>query len=126
VRGTLALSLASWACVSTAPPPAGGALEPWEKKWESQFEKKEKDTEKRGNLFIHCEPEDAEIVLDGIPQGSCLDYVSKGLRVHASGDLRRIVVNKQGYWPYEARVVLDRSKLNLRVQLQPLQAPIGP
>jgi hypothetical protein len=100
------------------------SFEPWEKRWEKPSEKK--NTAKRGNLFIRCEPEDAEILLDGIPQGSCLDYVAKGLQMKESFSLRKIVVTKAGYWPYEAMVVLDRSKVNLHVQLQPTQASVHP
>jgi hypothetical protein len=94
------------------------------KKWEKPSEKK--NTARRGNLWIRCEPEDAEVLLDGIPQGSCLDYVAKDLQIKESPGLRKIVVTKTGYWPYEAMVVFDRSKVNLHVQLQPTQASVRP
>ena len=117
------LSLAFWACVSSSPPASMASLEPWGVKWEEPSENK--NAAKRGNLFIRCEPEDAEILLDGIPQGSCLDYVAKGLQINASPALRKIVVTKTGYWSYEAMVALDRSKVNLSVQLQPMQTSAG-
>jgi hypothetical protein len=111
------------ACASTPSSPAAASLESWEKKWE-QWEKQKPAG--RGNLFIHCEPEDAEILLDGIPQGTCLDYASKGLQINESSEPRKIVVAKAGYWPYEAMISLDRSKMNLRVQLQAMQASVDP
>jgi len=107
VRLALGLSLASWACVSVSPPT------PWEP-WEN------KNATGRGNLFVRCEPEDAEIFLDGIPQGTCLDYVTKGLQIKESPVLRKIMVTKAGYWPYEAMIALNSSKVNLLVQLQPM------
>ncbi|MCL2011837.1 MAG: PEGA domain-containing protein [Cystobacterineae bacterium] len=113
MRFAWGLSLASWACISTAPPSVVASWEQWEKENKSATE--------RGNLFIHCEPEDAEVVLDGIPQGNCLDYVATGLRINRSPHLRKIVVTKAGYWPYEAMVAVDSSKMSLHVQLQPMQ-----
>jgi len=121
------LSLASWACISTSstsPSPEQASLASWEKTWEQKAEKKK--AAKRGNLFILCEPEHAEILLDGIPQGSCLDYATQGLQIQESPVLRKIVVTQTGYWPYEAMVAIDRSKVNLRVQLHPMQTSLPP
>jgi len=87
-----------------------------------QWKKENKHAAERGNLLLRCEPEDAEILLDGIPQGNCSDYAAKGLQTEASPYLRKIVVSKAGYWPYEAMVALDSSRVNLNVRLQPMQA----
>jgi len=117
VRFVLGLSLAFWACRPASP---SASLEPWEKKWEPKSETR------RGNLFIYCEPEDADILLDGIPQGNCLDYATHGLQIKESATLRKIVVTKTGYWPYEAMVVFNNSKVSLRVQLQAEPTSVRP
>jgi hypothetical protein len=75
-------------------------------------------TGRTGNLRINCSPEDAMVVLDGVPVGLCSDFKGqKGMDV-AKGP-RRLGVQKLGYLPYESWVDTDGTRISLSIALAP-------
>lgn len=72
-----------------------------------------------GDLWLSCEPADAEVAVDGVPQGSCRDFSGhpKGLVLGGEG-MRKVVVTKAGYWPYETWLEPSGARATLNVKLQ--------
>jgi hypothetical protein len=73
---------------------------------------------RRGSLLLRCEPVDAEVLLDGVPQGVCTDFggESSGLRVGVG--LHRIDVMKEGFWPYTTYFEPGQARAGLNVRLR--------
>ena len=71
------------------------------------------------DLALGCDPTDAEVWLDGIPRGTCLDYSGdpKGLKVGEG--MHKVEVKKSGFWPYETYVDPSGTRAALTVKLQP-------
>ncbi len=69
----------------------------------------------KGQLELRCDPVDAEISVDGVPQGTCADYAGAGLRVGEG--LKRIEVKKPGYWPYQTYYEAGGARAVLTVTL---------
>ena len=78
-----------------------------------------------GNLALRCEPEDAEVYLDGVLQGMCSDFsgAPKSLRVGVG--LHHIEVKKRGFWPYTTYYEPSGARARLTIQLRPTAAPGG-
>ncbi|MCP3142091.1 PEGA domain-containing protein [Pyxidicoccus xibeiensis] len=78
-----------------------------------------------GNLALRCEPEDADVYLDGVLQGQCSDFTGspKGLRVGVG--LHHVEVKKQGFWPYTTYYEASGARARLTIQLRPMPAPGG-
>ncbi len=76
--------------------------------------------DREGDLLLRCEPSDAEVSLDGVPQGVCTDFggESRGLRVGAG--LHRIDVKKEGFWPYTTYYDSGRARAGLTIRLSPM------
>lgn len=74
---------------------------------------------REGNLLLRCEPSDAEVSLDGVPQGVCTDFggESGGLRVGVG--LHRIDVKKEGFWPYTTYYESGSARAGLTIRLRP-------
>lgn len=72
-----------------------------------------------GNVVLRCEPPDAEVSLDGVPQGLCSDFqgAPRGLRVGEG--LHQIEVKKEGYWPYTTYIEPHAARAILNVRLRP-------
>ena len=71
------------------------------------------------NLILGCDPTDAEVWLDGVPQGTCLDFsgTPKGLTL---GDgMHKVEVKKTGFWPYETWVDSGGARAVLSIKLSP-------
>ena len=75
--------------------------------------------ERRGDLELHCDPMDAEVVLDGVPQGTCEDFDGRIRRLAVGEGMRRVEVKKQGFWPYETYYQPSGAKAVLRITLTP-------
>ena len=105
----LALALALSACATAPPMPASMA----------EADKLLKGAEVRtGNLRINCSPEDATVILDGVPVGLCSDFKGKKGMDVAKGP-RRLEVQKLGFMPYESVVDADGTRISLTVALAP-------
>lgn len=79
---------------------------------------------RRGELALRCEPGDAEVVVDGVPQGVCDDFDGRPGRLSLGQGMRHVVVKKDGYWPYETWYQSGGAKASLSVTLRP-RAPEG-
>nr|WP_244981604.1 PEGA domain-containing protein [Corallococcus exercitus] len=80
---------------------------------------------KRGDLVLRCEPSDAQVLLDGVEQGTCNDFagVSRSLRLVDSG-FHQVEVKKRGFYPYTTYYEPGKARVTLKVKLRPL-APEG-
>ncbi|MBN8227860.1 PEGA domain-containing protein [Corallococcus macrosporus] len=80
---------------------------------------------KRGDLVLRCEPSDAQVLLDGVEQGTCTDFagVSRSLRLADSG-FHQVEVKKRGFYPYTTYYEPGKARVTLKVKLRPL-APEG-
>ena len=75
-----------------------------------------------GNLVLKCEPEDADVYLDGVVQGFCTDFgeAQGGLRVGEGP--HRIEVKKEGHWPYTTYYEPGRARAVLTIRLRSTDA----
>ncbi|MHB8878921.1 MAG: PEGA domain-containing protein [Myxococcaceae bacterium] len=78
-----------------------------------------------GDLRLTCEPRDAEVYLDGVAQGTCLDFsgAPRGLAVGAG--LHRVDVKKRGYSPYQTYYQPSGATASLAPTLVPLSGSQG-
>lgn len=72
----------------------------------------------KSELVLQCSPTDAEVELDGVPQGTCDDFdgAPKGLALASKG-FRRVSVKKRGYLPWESVVETDGTRVTMNVTL---------
>lgn len=72
------------------------------------------------DVALRCSPTDAEVWLDGVPQGRCSDFsgAPKGLAVGAG--MHKIEVRKDGYQSYETYLQADGTRAVLNVTLSSL------
>ncbi|WP_044185131.1 PEGA domain-containing protein [Hyalangium minutum] len=77
-----------------------------------------------GDVVLRCEPEDAEVILDGVTRGLCSDFrgAPRGLRVGEG--LHQIEVKKEGHWPYTTYIDPHGTRAVLNVLLQPMGSDI--
>lgn len=80
----------------------------------------------RGDLVLRCEPADAEVLLDGVQQGTCGDFsgVSRSLRLGEAG-FHQVEVKKRGYWPYTTYYEPSGARVTLKVKLRPVVPEAG-
>ena len=71
------------------------------------------------DLTLGCDPSDAEVWLDGVATGTCLDYSGnpKGLKLR--NGMHKVEVKKSGYWPYQTYVDSSGTRAALTVKLLP-------
>lgn len=72
-----------------------------------------------GDVTLRCEPEDADVYLDGVLQGLCSDYSGNPKGLSLGVGLHHIEVKKQGYWPYTTYYEPSGARARLTVQLRP-------
>ncbi|HZH18385.1 MAG TPA: PEGA domain-containing protein [Archangium sp.] len=78
-----------------------------------------------GNLALRCEPEDAEVYLDGVLQGLCSDFAGSPRSLRVGAGLHHIQVKKQGFWPYTTYYEASGARARLTIQLRSAVAPGG-
>jgi hypothetical protein len=78
-----------------------------------------------GNLALRCEPEDAEVYLDGVLQGLCSDFSGSPKSLRVGVGLHHVEVKKQGFWPYTTYYEASGARARLTIQLRPSVAPGG-
>lgn len=71
----------------------------------------------KSELVLTCDPADAEVVLDGVPQGTCQDFNGepKGLSLKKSA--QRVQVKKRGFLPWDTVVETDGTRVVMNVTL---------
>jgi hypothetical protein len=71
----------------------------------------------RGELVLHCLPEDAEVLLDGVPQGTCGDFDGTKGALGLGPEERKVEVSKGGFRPWVARLTADGTRMVVNVTL---------
>lgn len=67
------------------------------------------------SVLLRCGPAEAEVLLDGVLQGSCADV--RDQTVPLATGAHRIAVRKVGYRPYEVQIDAGSTRTSLQVQL---------
>lgn len=73
----------------------------------------------KNDLVLACDPADADVLLDGVPTGTCLDYSGDPRALKLSDGLHKVEVKKSGFWPYETYVDSGGTRASLTVKLSP-------
>jgi hypothetical protein len=66
-------------------------------------------------LVLHCQPADAEVVIDSVPYARCKDVEDRPIKL-AKG-LRHVEVRKAEHQPYETWLDTDGTQAALNVSL---------
>jgi hypothetical protein len=80
---------------------------------------------RQGDLALSCEPSDSEVVLDGVPVGTCSDFSGRRGLSLGSG-MRKVEVRREGYQSFETFVEPDGTRAALTVTLDPSNTGGGP
>jgi hypothetical protein len=76
-----------------------------------------------GLLIVNCDPPDALLYVDGRLEGAVSDFSSeRGGRAVSLGP-HRIVISKEGYYPYRAEFIIDERGLTINVRLKKREPP---
>jgi hypothetical protein len=70
-------------------------------------------------LLLGCDPKDAEVLVDGVLQGSCQDVDGQILALSEGG--HQVEVRKAGHRSYQAQVEAGRARTKLTTSLAPAQ-----
>ncbi len=73
----------------------------------------------KSDLILSCDPSDADVVLDGVPCGTCLDFSGAPNALRLSEGMHKVEVKKPGFWPYETYVDSAGTRAALTVKLLP-------
>lgn len=101
----LAWALALSACVSEAPV------------LRRSFELPGARSTARGEVVLRCEPEDADVSLDGVPQGTCGDFDGTSGALGLGDRERWVEVRKSGFSAWEGQLVADGTRMIVHVTL---------
>lgn len=71
----------------------------------------------KSELVLACTPFDADVVLDGVPQGTCEDFRGEPRGLALGKGVRRVQVKKMGYLPWDTVVETDGTRVMLNVTL---------
>lgn len=71
----------------------------------------------KSELVLSCTPPDAEVELDGVPQGTCEDFRGQPRGLTLGKGVRRVQVKKQGYLPWDTVVETDGTRVMMDVTL---------
>ncbi|MDP1824714.1 MAG: hypothetical protein Q8L48_15775 [Archangium sp.] len=71
----------------------------------------------KSELVLSCTPPDADVELDGVPQGTCEDFRGEPRGLAMGKGVRRVQVKKQGYLPWDTVVETDGTRVVMNVTL---------
>jgi hypothetical protein len=71
----------------------------------------------KSELVLSCNPSDADVELDGVPQGTCEDFRGEPRGLAMGKGVRRVQVKKQGYLPWDTVVETDGTRVVMNVTL---------
>jgi len=74
--------------------------------------------ETRGDVVLHCDPREADVAVDGIPQGTCRDFEGKPRGLTLGPGLHRIDVTAPGRVPYTTSYEASGVRAAFRVELR--------
>jgi hypothetical protein len=70
----------------------------------------------RSELVLKCQPQDAEVSVDGVPQGTCQDYDGQPNSLKL-GRSSRVTVKKAGFLPWQGWLQADGTRVVMDVKL---------
>jgi hypothetical protein len=75
--------------------------------------------ERRSEIVLHCNPSDAEVTLDRVPQGLCDDFDGdpRGLKLPPGGHL--VQVEKRGFSIWNTWLQAEKTRVVMDVNLTP-------
>ncbi len=71
----------------------------------------------KSELVLSCIPKDAEVELDGVPQGTCDDFKGEPRGLSLAKGAHRVQVKKVGYLPWDTVVETDGTRVMMNVTL---------
>jgi hypothetical protein len=71
----------------------------------------------KSELVLLCDPGDAEVELDGVPQGTCEDFDGQPSGLSLKKGARRVAVKKRGYLPWDTVIETDGTRVMMNVTL---------
>ena len=71
----------------------------------------------RSELVLRCTPNDAEVQLDGVPQGTCADFSGAPRGLALGSGARRIEVVKPGFETWQRWLDADHTRVVMNVTL---------
>lgn len=71
----------------------------------------------KSEVILICDPSDAEVSLDGVPQGVCDDFNGSPKGLALKKGARRVQVQKKGYQPWQTTVETDGTRVVMNVTL---------
>jgi hypothetical protein len=71
----------------------------------------------KSELVLTCDPADAEVELDGVPQGTCEDFDGEPRGLSLKKGARRVQVKKPGFLPWDTVVETDGTRVVMNVTL---------
>lgn len=71
------------------------------------------------DLTLGCDPSDADVWLDGVPHGTCLDFSGSPRGLSLKQGMHKVEVKKSGFWPYETYVDSGGTRAALTIKLVP-------
>ena len=72
---------------------------------------------RRSELVLLCTPSDAEVQLDGVPQGTCADFSGAPRGLALGSGARRIEVVKPGFEKWQRWLDADHTRVVMNVTL---------
>lgn len=73
-----------------------------------------------GELHLSCDQADAEVLVDGVLQGSCSDFDGKVGALHLDDRGQLVEVRKSGFQTWQVRLSPGQTRTALQVQLAPM------
>ena len=71
----------------------------------------------KSELVLACSPADADVELDGVPQGTCDDFRGEPNGLGLAKGAHRVRVKKAGYLPWDTVVETDGTRVMMNVTL---------
>lgn len=71
----------------------------------------------KSELVLRCQPADAEVSLNGVPQGTCEDFSGEPKGLSMPKGPRLIRVKKSGYLPWESILDTDGTRVVMNITL---------
>ena len=71
----------------------------------------------KSELALVCDPPDAEVELDGVPQGACEDFDGDPKALPMGKGAKRVQVKKAGFLPWDSVLETDGTRVMINVTL---------
>ncbi len=77
-------------------------------------------TDRNGDVQLHCDHADAEVLVDGVLQGRCEDFAGAPRRLPVGEGMHLIEVTKAGFARYQTYFQPSGARAILDIKLRPL------